>query len=254
MHFLPDIEVPWDVCTGQRFNLETLEVRHRGKTIGDVLAMTVAEARDLVQAHPQVRRGPDLLVEVGLGYVSFGPPATTPSGGKAQRVKLATELVRRPTGRTIYLLDEPTTGLHAEDVACLLGILEALVARGNTVLLVEHNLDMLKRCDWLLELGPDGGADGGRVVAEGLSGWSPPPPAAPPAPTWPRPSPMGMAPRPSGRPATPSQNEPNGVGRAGASLCGRAASGSSCRPTHRCCWRRRAPSSSRSWRRGDARP
>ena len=167
MHFLPDVEVPCDVCAGQRFNRETLEVRHRGKTIADVLAMTVAEARDLFQAHPQVRRGLDLLVEVGLGYVPLGQPATTLSGGEAQRVKLATELARRPTGRTLYLLDEPTTGLHAEDVARLLGILEALVARGNTVLLVEHNLDVLKRCDWILELGPGGGADGGRVVAEG---------------------------------------------------------------------------------------
>jgi excinuclease ABC subunit A len=167
MHFLPDVEVPCDVCGGARFNRETLEVRYRGKTIADVLAMTVAEARDLFQAHPHVRRGLDLLVEVGLGYVPLGQPATTLSGGEAQRVKLAAELARRPTGRTLYLLDEPTTGLHAEDVARLLGILEALVARGNTVLLVEHNLDVLKRCDWILELGPGGGADGGQIVAEG---------------------------------------------------------------------------------------
>jgi excinuclease ABC subunit A len=153
MHFLPDIEAPWDVCTDQRFNLETFEVRRRGKTIDDktivdVLVMTVAEVRDLFRAYPQIPRGLNPLVKVGLGYiVSLGQPATTLLGREAQRVKLAAKRVRRLTGRTLYLLDEPTTVLHAKNVARLLGILETLVARGNTLLLVEHNLNVLKRCD-----------------------------------------------------------------------------------------------------------
>jgi excinuclease ABC subunit A len=167
MHFLPDVYVPCEVCGGSRYNRETLEVLFRGKSIADVLDMPVAEALDFFEHQPPIRRHLQTLVDVGLGYVRLGQPAPQLSGGEAQRVKLATELSRRPTGHTLYVLDEPTTGLHFEDVSRLLSVLQRLVDQGNTVLVIEHNLDVIKCADWLIDLGPDGGHRGGRIVAEG---------------------------------------------------------------------------------------
>ncbi|MDA8192507.1 MAG: excinuclease ABC subunit UvrA [Thermaerobacter sp.] len=168
MHFLPDVYVPCEVCKGRRYNRETLEVRYRGKTIADVLDMTVDEAVGFFQHHVRLNRRLKTLRDVGLGYIHLGQPATTLSGGEAQRVKLATELARRSEGRTLYILDEPTTGLHAEDIRHLLGVLERLVAQGDTVLIIEHNLDVIKTADWLIDLGPEGGDAGGEVIAEGV--------------------------------------------------------------------------------------
>jgi excinuclease ABC subunit A len=167
MHFLPDVYVKCDVCHGRRFNRETLEVLFKGCSIADVLDMTVDEALEFFGAVPPLRRKLDTLKGVGLGYIHLGQSATTLSGGEAQRVKLATELSRVETGRTLYILDEPTTGLHFEDVRVLLQVLQALVERGNSVVVIEHNLDVIKCADWILDLGPDGGGEGGRVVARG---------------------------------------------------------------------------------------
>jgi excinuclease ABC subunit A len=167
MHFLPDVYVPCEVCRGKRYNRETLEVRYKEKNIADVLAMTVEEALDFFSAIPKIQRKLQLLYDVGLGYIHLGQPATTLSGGEAQRVKLATELSRRSNGRSLYILDEPTTGLHLDDISKLLVILDRLVESGNTVLVIEHNLEVLKRADYLIDLGPEGGDGGGRVVAYG---------------------------------------------------------------------------------------
>ena len=167
MHFLPDVFVKCDVCHGRRYNRETLEVQHRGRSIADVLEMTVEEALEFLSPIPAIRRKLETLRGVGLGYIHLGQSATTLSGGEAQRVKLATELSRVATGRTLYVLDEPTTGLHFEDVRVLLDVLHALVERGNTVIVIEHHLDVIKCADWLIDLGPEGGDQGGRVVAEG---------------------------------------------------------------------------------------
>ncbi|WP_193605407.1 excinuclease ABC subunit UvrA [Nocardioides dongkuii] len=167
MNFLPDVYVPCEVCHGARYNRETLEVHYKGKTIAEVLDMPIEEAVDFFAAVPVISRYLRTLVEVGLGYVRLGQPATTLSGGEAQRVKLATELQRRSTGRTLYVLDEPTTGLHFEDIRKLLGVLGRLVDAGNTVLVIEHNLDVIKTADWLVDMGPEGGSGGGTLVAEG---------------------------------------------------------------------------------------
>ncbi len=167
MHFLPDVYVQCDVCKGQRYNRETLEVAYRGKSIAQVLDMTVDEGAEFFKAVPSIRDKLVTLQQVGLGYIKVGQPATTLSGGEAQRVKLAKELSRRATGKTLYILDEPTTGLHFDDVRKLLDVLQALVETGNTVVVIEHNLEVIKTADWIIDLGPLGGAGGGRVVAEG---------------------------------------------------------------------------------------
>ena len=167
MNFLPDVYVPCEVCHGARYNRETLEVHYKGKTIAEILDMPIEEAQDFFAAVPAIARHMKTLVEVGLGYVRLGQPATTLSGGEAQRVKLAAELQKRSTGRTVYVLDEPTTGLHFEDIRKLLGVLSSLVDKGNTVLVIEHNLDVIKTADWIIDMGPEGGSRGGTVVAEG---------------------------------------------------------------------------------------
>jgi excinuclease ABC subunit A len=167
MNFLPDVYVPCEVCHGSRYNRETLEVHFKGKTVADVLAMPIEEAADFFAAVPAISRHLRTLVDVGLGYVRLGQPAPTLSGGEAQRVKLAAELQKRSTGRTVYVLDEPTTGLHFEDIRKLLGVLQSLVDKGNTVIVIEHNLDVIKCADWVVDMGPEGGFGGGRVVAEG---------------------------------------------------------------------------------------
>jgi excinuclease ABC subunit A len=167
MHFLPDVYVPCEVCKGRRYNRETLEVRYKGKSIADVLALSVADALEFFENQPRIRAKLELLNDVGLGYIHLGQSATTLSGGEAQRVKLATELAKRDTGRTLYILDEPTTGLHFEDVRLLLEVLHRLVDKGNTVVVIEHNLDVVKTADWVIDLGPEGGAAGGAVVAAG---------------------------------------------------------------------------------------
>ncbi len=167
MHFLPDVYVPCEVCKGSRYNRETLEVTYRGRTVSGVLDLTVSEALVFFEAIPRIRRKLQTLEDVGLGYIKLGQPATTLSGGEAQRVKLATELSRRDTGQTLYILDEPTVGLHFADVERLLGVLHRLVDVGNTVVVIEHNLDVIKTADWIIDLGPEGGEGGGEVVAEG---------------------------------------------------------------------------------------
>ena len=167
MHFLPDVYVPCEVCKGARYNRDTLDIEFKGKNIADVLDMPVAEAVDFFANQPSISRYMETLMDVGLGYVRLGQPAPTLSGGEAQRVKLATELAKRSTGHTIYLLDEPTTGLHFDDVRRLLTVLSRLVDQGNTVLVIEHNLDVIKTADWIIDLGPEGGSGGGTIVAEG---------------------------------------------------------------------------------------
>jgi len=167
MHFLPDVYVPCEVCKGARYNRDTLDIEFKGRNIADVLDMPVAEAVDFFANQPRISRYMGTLMDVGLGYVRLGQPAPTLSGGEAQRVKLATELAKRSTGHTIYLLDEPTTGLHFDDVRRLLTVLSRLVDQGNTVLVIEHNLDVIKTADWIIDLGPEGGSGGGTVVAEG---------------------------------------------------------------------------------------
>ena len=167
MHFLPDIYVPCEVCKGKRYNRETLEVHYKGKSIADVLEMTVEEALEFFRDLPKLEAKLRTLSEVGLGYIRLGQSSTTLSGGEAQRVKLATELSKRSTGRTIYILDEPTTGLHTDDVKKLLEVLQRLVDAGNTVLVIEHNLDVIKCADFLLDLGPEGGSGGGTLVVSG---------------------------------------------------------------------------------------
>ena len=167
MHFLPDIYVPCDVCHGKRYNRETLEVQYRGKDINEVLNMTVEQAAEFFAAVPVVARKLHTLLDVGLGYITLGQSATTMSGGEAQRVKLSLELSKRDTGRTLYILDEPTTGLHFHDIDLLLRVLHRLRDHGNSVVVIEHNLDVIKTADWIIDLGPEGGDGGGRVIAEG---------------------------------------------------------------------------------------
>ena len=167
MHFLPDVFVTCDRCGGRRYNKETLAVRYNGKSIADFLAMTVDEATNDLKAHPQLKRKLATLRKVGLGYIRLGQPAPTLSGGEAKRIKLTKELGRRATGRTLYLLDEPTTGLHFDDVRKLLELLTELVKLGNTAVIIEHNLEVIKYCDYIIDLGPEGGEDGGRIVAAG---------------------------------------------------------------------------------------
>jgi excinuclease ABC subunit A len=167
MHFLPDVYVPCEVCHSHRYNRETLEVRFKGRSIADVLEMTVSEACEFFSALPKISRKLQTLEEVGLGYIRLGQQATTLSGGEAQRVKLATELSRTATGQTVYILDEPTTGLHFHDIKLLLTVLHKLVDRGNTVIVIEHNLDVIKTADFVIDLGPEGGDGGGLVIAAG---------------------------------------------------------------------------------------
>ena len=167
MHFLPDVYVPCEVCKGARYNRETLEVRYKGKSISQVLDMVIDEAVAFFENIPKVHRKLQILQDVGLGYIKLGQPATTLSGGEAQRVKLATELARRSTGKTLYILDEPTTGLHTADIHRLLEVLQRLVDGGDTVVVIEHNLDVIKTADHIIDLGPEGGSGGGTIVAQG---------------------------------------------------------------------------------------
>jgi len=167
MHFLPDVYVPCEVCKGKRYNRETLEIHYKGRNVAEILEMTVEEALKFFEAVPSIRNKLQTLFDVGMGYVHLGQPATTLSGGEAQRVKLATELSKRATGKTFYILDEPTTGLHFDDVARLLQVLSRLVESGNTVIVIEHNLDVIKTADWVIDLGPEGGDKGGELVAAG---------------------------------------------------------------------------------------
>jgi excinuclease ABC subunit A len=167
MHFLPDVFVTCDRCGGRRYNRDTLAVTYKGKTVHDFLEMTVEEAWETLRAHPLLKRKLDVLKRVGLGYLRLGQPAPTLSGGEAQRIKLARELGKRSTGRTLYLLDEPTTGLHFDDIRKLLEVLGELVRLGNTVVIIEHNLEVIKSCDHVIDLGPEAGQEGGRVVAAG---------------------------------------------------------------------------------------
>lgn len=167
MHFLPDVYVPCEVCHGKRYNREALEIHYKGKNIADILGMTCEQGLEFFENIPSIARKLQTLVDVGLGYISLGQPATQLSGGEAQRIKLASELSRRPTGRTLYILDEPTTGLHMADIEKLLGVMHALVDAGNSMIVIEHNLDVIKNADWLIDMGPEGGAGGGSVIAEG---------------------------------------------------------------------------------------
>jgi excinuclease ABC subunit A len=167
MHFLPDVYVACDVCKGKRYNRETLEIRYKGSNIHEVLDMTVEDALEFFANVPVIKRKLQTLMDVGLAYVRLGQNATTLSGGEAQRVKLAKELSKRDTGKTLYILDEPTTGLHFHDIAQLLHVLHRLRDHGNTIVVIEHNLDVIKTADWIIDLGPEGGDGGGRVVAEG---------------------------------------------------------------------------------------
>jgi excinuclease ABC subunit A len=167
MHFLPDLYVGCDVCQGRRYNRETLDVLYKGRTIADVLELTVEDAHAFFAAVPSIARRLQTLLDVGLGYLKLGQSATTLSGGEAQRVKLSQELSKRDTGRTLYILDEPTTGLHFHDIALLMGVIRTLRDHGNTVVVIEHNLDVIKTADWVIDMGPEGGDGGGMVVAQG---------------------------------------------------------------------------------------
>jgi excinuclease ABC subunit A len=167
MHFLPDVYVPCDVCHGKRYNRETLDIRYKGKNIHEVLAMTIEQAHEFFDAVPTVKRKLKTLLDVGLGYVKLGQSATTLSGGEAQRVKLSLELSKRDTGRTLYILDEPTTGLHFHDIQLLLKVIHTLKKHGNTIVIIEHNLDVIKTADWVIDLGPEGGGGGGEIIAVG---------------------------------------------------------------------------------------
>ena len=167
MHFLPDVYVPCEVCKGKRYSKETLEVKYKGKNIADVLDMTVEEALDFFAAIPRIKPKMQTLYDVGLGYIKLGQSSTTLSGGEAQRIKLATELSKRATGKTLYILDEPTTGLHMADVHKLVDILHRLVDVGNSVVVIEHNLDLIKTADYIIDLGPEGGARGGEIIGVG---------------------------------------------------------------------------------------
>lgn len=167
MHFLPDVYVTCEVCQGKRYNREALEITYKGKNVSDVLDMTIEQAVDFFENQPAIARKMQTLNDVGLGYVKLGQPATTLSGGEAQRIKLASELSRRPTGKTLYILDEPTTGLHSADVKKLLEVLNALVDTGNSMIIIEHNLDVIKCADHVIDMGPEGGENGGQIVATG---------------------------------------------------------------------------------------
>jgi excinuclease ABC subunit A len=167
MHFLPDIYVPCDVCKSKRYNRETLEIKYKGKSIHETLEMTIEEAREFFDAVPALARKLQTLMDVGLSYIKLGQSATTLSGGEAQRVKLSRELSKRDTGKTLYILDEPTTGLHFADIQQLLDVLHRLRDHGNTVVVIEHNLDVIKTADWLVDLGPEGGSKGGQIIAVG---------------------------------------------------------------------------------------
>jgi len=167
MHFLPDVYVACDVCRGKRYNRETLEVKYKGKNINEVLDMTIEAAREFFDAVPAIARKLQTLMEVGLSYICLGQAATTLSGGEAQRVKLSRELSKRDTGKTLYILDEPTTGLHFHDIKQLLAVLHHLRDQGNTIVVIEHNLDVIKTADWVVDLGPEGGSGGGMIIAEG---------------------------------------------------------------------------------------
>jgi excinuclease ABC subunit A len=167
MHFLPDVYVPCDVCHGKRYNRETLEIQYKGKNITEVLGMTVEDAFEFFKAVPLIARKLQTLLDVGLGYIRLGQSATTLSGGEAQRVKLSLELSKRDTGRTLYILDEPTTGLHFHDISLLLKVIHRLRDQGNTLVIIEHNLDVIKTADWVVDLGPEGGAGGGQIIASG---------------------------------------------------------------------------------------
>ena len=167
MHFLPDVYVACDVCRGKRYNRETLEVKYKGKNINEVLDMTIEVAREFFDAVPAIARKLQTLMEVGLSYICLGQAATTLSGGEAQRVKLSRELSKRDTGKTLYILDEPTTGLHFHDIKQLLAVLHHLRDQGNTIVVIEHNLDVIKTADWVVDLGPEGGSGGGMIIAEG---------------------------------------------------------------------------------------
>ena len=167
MNFLPDIQVPCEECHGKRYNRETLEVRYKGKSIADVLDMTINQAVEFFENVPDILRKIKTIQDVGLGYIKLGQPSTTLSGGESQRVKLATELSKRDTGKTLYILDEPTTGLHFEDIRILMQVLRRLVDRGNTVIVIEHNLDVIRQADWIIDMGPEGGRRGGEVLTTG---------------------------------------------------------------------------------------
>jgi excinuclease ABC subunit A len=167
MNFLPDVMVNCEICSGKRYNRETLEIRYKGKSIADVLDMTVDQSVEFFDAHPRIKHVVKTLQDVGLGYITLGQHSTTLSGGEAQRVKLSTELGKRDTGNTMYILDEPTTGLHFQDVQMLINVLNRLVDRGNTVLVIEHNMDVIKIADHLIDVGPEGGVGGGQIIAEG---------------------------------------------------------------------------------------
>ena len=167
MNFLPNVYVPCEVCHGKRYNRETLEVRYKGKSIADVLDMTINQAVEFFENVPQVLQKVKALQSVGLGYIKLGQSSTTLSGGESQRVKLATELSKRDTGKTLYILDEPTTGLHFEDIRILMDVLEKLVDKGNTVLIIEHNLDVIKLADYIIDMGPEGGRGGGQLLCAG---------------------------------------------------------------------------------------
>ena len=167
MNFLPDVLVPCEACHGKRYNRETLEVRFKGKSISDVLDMTINQAVEFFENQPSIINKIKVLQDVGLGYIKLGQPSTTLSGGESQRVKLATELSKRDTGRTLYILDEPTTGLHFEDIRVLMNVLNRLVEKGNTVIVIEHNLDVIKMADYIIDMGPEGGQGGGQLLTAG---------------------------------------------------------------------------------------